>query len=192
MSDTLWRVSHTCIVRRLKDGCYHCSHAHQDLASNIDESNYATRILSPELSIQHAPPSSNGEDVARFGSDRAAVYAQWYPNVMFNRYGPWLDVDIIKPVDATSCIVQKAWYLETNYASSDATISREDYIATSLASSERVHDEDVFLCENVQRGMLARHVGFDRGRYVPSKQIAAFSFHQRLAADLRGDATTAS
>jgi choline monooxygenase len=140
------------------------------LALSIDESNYTAQLLSPGLSVQHAPPAK-GTSSSRFGIDRAGVYAFWYPNIMFNRYGPWLDVDIVKPVDATTSIVHKAWFLERDYMPSNPT-SREDFIAESLQSSEKIHDdEDVFMCENVQRGLTSG--GFHRGRYVQSKQIGA-------------------
>ena len=166
-----------------------------DLASNIDENNYSTEILSPDLSIQQAPPSfcsasatittTNNRSLSdnsacgdqRFGT-KTAVYAQWYPNIMLNRYGPWFDVDIVIPIDATTSRILKAWFLEADFE-----LPSSSYIDTSLASSQQVHDEDVFLCENVQVGLQSR--GFDMGRYVPSKQIATFHFHQRLARDLR-------
>jgi hypothetical protein len=94
---------------------------------------------------------------------------------MFNRYGPWLDVDIVKPIDATTSVVHKAWFPESDFiVSYPTTTSREDFIAESLQSSEKVHDEGVFLCENAQRGW-----------YIPSKQIGAYHFHQRLVQDLR-------
>jgi choline monooxygenase len=158
------------------DGCYHCSYAHPDLISNINESNYGTELLSSELSVQHAPFIEVTAN-ERLGS-RPGVYAYWYPNIMVNRYGPWLDVDMIIPLDDTSCMVQKSWFLERNFS----TLEREEFIRTSLRESTAVHDEDVFLCENAQRGMSSR--GYDSSRYVPSKQVAAYHFHQRLARDL--------
>ncbi|CAB9514407.1 Choline monooxygenase, chloroplastic [Seminavis robusta] len=157
------------------DGCYHCSFAHADLAANIDETNYSTEILSPHLTIQQAPPSDADDE--RFGT-KTAIYAQWYPNIMLNRYGPWLDLDLVTPLDVATTQVTKAWFLETDYPVPSAT-----YLDTSLQSSEQVHEEDVFLCENVQLGLQSR--GFEAGRYVPSKQIATYHFHQRLATDLR-------
>lgn len=144
--------------------------------SNINESNYGTELLSGELSVQHAP----FKDVSlndRLGS-RPGVYAYWYPNVMINRYGPWLDVDTIVPSDDASCVVHKSWFLERDFDASD----REGYIRNSIRESEAVHDEDVFLCENAQLGMLSR--GYETSRYVPTKQVAAYHFHKRLARDL--------
>lgn len=170
-----WKV----FVDNYGDGCYHCVYAHKDLSSNIDESSYFTDLVSPELSIQHAPPQPDAA-TARFGTDRTAVYAYMYPNIMYNRYGPWLDVDIIKPLSANSCTVLKAWFLERSFGDPHTL---QDFIDDSLKCSQVVHDEDVFLCENVQTGMSS--LGYDRGRYVPQKQIATYHFHQRLASDLR-------
>jgi choline monooxygenase len=168
-----WKV----FVDNYGDGCYHCAYAHPDLSSNINESNYGTELLSNELSVQHAPLQQSSSNL-RLGT-RPAVYAYWYPNIMVNRYGPWLDVDMVIPVDDTSCMVQKAWFLERDFV----TPNRHEFIQTSLRESTLVHDEDVFLCENAQRGMSSR--GYDTSRYVPSKQVAAHHFHQRLAQDLK-------
>jgi choline monooxygenase len=134
--------------------------------------------LTPDLSIQQAPPRpSQQSSDQRFGN-QTAVYAQWYPNLMLNRYGPWLDLDLVIPVTTTTTLVKKAWFLERDY-----TVPSADYLETSLESSEQVHSEDVFLCENAQLGLNSR--GFETGRYVPTKQIATYHFHQRLARDLR-------
>ena len=97
---------------------------------------------------------------------------------MLNRYGPWLDIDIVIPQTESTCTVLKSWYLERDF-----TLPSKTYIDKCITSSEKVHDEDVFLCENVQLGMQSR--GFDVGRYVPSKQVATYHFHQRLARDLQ-------
>jgi choline monooxygenase len=159
------------------DGCYHCSYAHADLVSNIDESNYTTMVLTPNLSIQQAPPAMVSDK--RFGT-KTAVFAQWYPNLMINRYGPWLDIDIVVPISATTSRIIKAWFLEKDYNNTNTIPS--NYVQSSIQSSLKVHDEDVFLCENIQIGVQS--YGFKQGRYVPSKQIAAYHFHQRLANDL--------
>ncbi|KAI2500126.1 Ring hydroxylating alpha subunit (catalytic domain) [Fragilaria crotonensis] len=174
--DCNWKV----FVDNYGDGCYHCAYAHKDLSANIDEASYFTDLVSPELSIQNAPPKVEVA-TTRFGTDRPAIYAYMYPNIMYNRYGPWLDVDIIKPLTATTCSVIKAWFLERSFG--DDRDAMLEFIDESIKSSRVVHDEDVFLCENVQTGMGS--YGFDRGRYVPEKQIASYHFHQRLAADLR-------
>jgi choline monooxygenase len=159
------------------DGCYHCSYAHADLVSNIDESNYTTTILTSNLSIQQAPPALQSDQ--RFGT-KTAVFAQWYPNLMINRYGPWFDIDIVVPISATTSRIIKAWFLEKEYDSK--TVSSSNYIQSSIRSSLKVHEEDVFLCENLQLGVQS--YGFNQGRYVPTKQIATYHFHQRLAYDL--------
>jgi choline monooxygenase len=186
-----WKV----FIDNYGDGCYHCSYAHKDLSSNIDESLYMTDLVTPDLSIQYAPPQVAAA-TTRFGTQRSAVYAHLYPNIMYNRYGPWLDVDIVHPISESSSLIVKAWYIEKSMLKEEeeqkqdkGTVHHQGesnvakFIEESLSSSRQVHDEDVFLCENVQRGMKSN--GFDRGRYVPQKQIASYHFHQRLASDLQ-------
>ena len=105
-----WKV----FVENYGDGCYHCGFAHTDLASNIDETNYSTELLSSDLSIQQAPPSDADID-ERFGA-KTAIYAQLYPNIMLNRYGPWLDIDLIIPVDVTTSKICKFYIMFASLA----------------------------------------------------------------------------
>lgn len=172
--DCNWKV----FAENYGDGCYHCSYAHPVLAANINEDAYSTKLLSPKISAQIAPPSDSGT-TERFGR-KSAVYAFVYPNMMYNRYGPWLDTNLVKPLDDNRCVVQIDWFLAKDYLSGD---ERREFVENSLKSSEVVQQEDIFLCENVQQGM--RSNGFERGRYVPARQQACFHFHQKLVQDYR-------
>jgi choline monooxygenase len=76
-----WKI----FVDNYSDGCYHCAYAHPDLSSNIDDSNYGTELLSDGLSVQHAPLIQQQQSTSsRLGTQRPAVYALWYPNMMIN------------------------------------------------------------------------------------------------------------
>ena len=41
-----------------------------------------------------------------------AAYAFLYPNIMLNRYGPWLDLNIVEPTGPESCQVQFEYFHE--------------------------------------------------------------------------------
>lgn len=45
---------------------------------------------------------------------RAAAYAFLYPNIMLNRYGPWLDMNIVEPTGPESCQVQFEYFHEAS------------------------------------------------------------------------------
>ncbi len=53
----------------------------------------------------------------------------------------------------------------------------------SIAVSERVNDEDVGICEAVQRGLHSRAYG--AGRLSARREAGEHLFHRLLAADLK-------
>ncbi len=74
------------------DGGYHVEHLHKALASNLDLSSYSLTVT-PRCSVQRARGAAGGDE--RVGGN--AVYAFMYPNLMVNRYGPWLDTNVVMP-----------------------------------------------------------------------------------------------
>ena len=87
---------------------------------------------------------------------------------------PWMDVNIVTPTGPATCSVDFHWWLEDHLA--DDT----PFIEESLAASEQVQEEDIALCESVQRGMESP--GFVTGRYAPQHEAPMFHFHQLLHA----------
>ena len=149
------------------DGGYHVPHMHRELAVKLDLDAYSIEVFD-RMSIQGSP----GTGDARLGDD--AVYAFMHPNLMINRYGPWLDVDVVTPVDAETCEVTMEWWLD------DAAGLGEAEIARQLMESERVQAEDVTVSESVQRGL--RSVSYRSGRYAAPER-AMYEFHRWLHED---------
>ena len=88
--------------------------------------------------------------------NESAAYAFVYPNLMLNRYGPWLDINLVEPTGPQSCQVRFEYFLHRNFSPDDS------YVQESLAASDTVQQEDVKLCESVQRGL--RSQAYDSGR----------------------------
>ncbi|KAI3425186.1 hypothetical protein D9Q98_008955 [Chlorella vulgaris] len=124
----------------------------------------------------HEDPASQHLHAQRLASGRSPAYLFVYPNLMFNRYGPWLDTNTVVPQAADRCKVLFEYYLEESMAG-DAS-----FVEASLAASHRVQLEDVALCESVQRGLASS--GYDAGRYAPSVEQPMHHFHSLLHADL--------
>jgi hypothetical protein len=74
------------------------------------------------------------------------LYAWLYPNLMINRYGPMMDTNWVIPHghDETEVIFD---YYFTPETASDA-----EFVEKSLAASDVVQQEDVDICESVQKG----------------------------------------
>ena len=56
-----------------------------------------------------------------------------------------------------------------------------EFVSRSLGASEVVQEEDIEICESVQRGLESR--SYDKGRYSVRREMGEFHFHRLLAAD---------
>jgi phenylpropionate dioxygenase-like ring-hydroxylating dioxygenase large terminal subunit len=160
-----WKV----FIDNFCDGGYHVPFAHKDLNSNLDLSTYRSEIYK-KSSLQIV----KGNESNRIGN--SAVYCYLYPNILFNRYGPWLDINVVIPISESECLVIIEWFVDRKL------LNEKIFIEESLKKSELVQLEDVELCENVMKGIKSD--AYDRGRYVPSKEGPAYQFHLDLLNDL--------
>ncbi|GAA0155275.1 oxygenase [Lithospermum erythrorhizon] len=153
------------------DGGYHVPYAHKGLASGLALDSYSTTIFE-KVSIQrcHGGSGSRKEEIDRLGSE--ALYAFVYPNFMINRYGPWLDTNLVLPLGPQKCQVIFDYFLDASQK------DNEDFITASLKDSEKVQIEDIFLCESVQKGLESP--AYCSGRYAPSVEQAMHHFHSLL------------
>jgi choline monooxygenase len=172
-----WKV----YVDNYLDGGYHVSVLHKALAGQLDLDTYVTELFE-RLSFQscrapeEAPAAAAGDFAERIGDE--ALYAFVYPNLMLNRYGPILDTNLVVPMghDRTRVIFD-FYFRDTEGATAS------DFIERSMDASHRVQEEDVSICESVQKGLGSP--AYDRGIYAPGIETAAHHFHRLLAADLR-------
>ncbi|XP_007034365.2 PREDICTED: choline monooxygenase, chloroplastic isoform X2 [Theobroma cacao] len=148
------------------DGGYHVPYAHKGLVSGLTLDSYTTSIFE-KVSIQSVEGGSKETKDDRLGSN--ALYAFIYPNFMINRYGPWMDTNLVIPLGPRRCLVVFDYFLEASLKDDKAFIER------SLVDSERVQMEDITLCEGVQRGIESP--AYCSGRYAPTVEKAMHHFH---------------
>jgi choline monooxygenase len=174
-----WKV----YVDNYLDGGYHVSVLHKALAGQLDLDTYGTELFervsiqscrSPEVSR----PDSGGDFAARIGDQ--ALYAFVYPNLMLNRYGPILDTNWVVPLGPDRTRVVFDFFFR--FRETEGVDAR--FIERSITASHRVQEEDVAICESVQKGLGSP--AYDRGIYAPGIEMAAYHFHRLLAADLGG------
>ncbi|KAI3841331.1 hypothetical protein MKW98_007812 [Papaver atlanticum] len=162
------------------DGGYHVPYAHTGLASGLNLDAYTTTIFD-KVSIQACESSTyqqqGGEDFDRLGSK--AFYAFVYPNFMINRYGPWMDTNLVLPLGPNKCQVIFDYFLEASFKDDKVFISQ------SLEESERVQMEDITLCEGIQKGLESP--AYSSGRYAPTVEKAMHHFHCQLYEDLMSE-----
>ncbi|KAI3443396.1 hypothetical protein Pfo_000061 [Paulownia fortunei] len=157
------------------DGGYHVPYAHKGLASGLQLDSYSTKMYE-KVSIQSCGGNTKDceEEFDRLGSK--ALYAFVYPNFMINRYGPWMDTNLVLPLGPRKCQVIFDYFLDASLRDNSA------FIEKSLEDSERVQEEDITLCKAVQQGLEspAYHIG----RYSPTVEMAMHHFHCLLHENL--------
>ena len=153
-----WKV----IVENFNE-CYHCPIAHPAFSRLIDVDAYTVNTEREYLSTYYGPiAESRGAGV---------TYATLWPNAMFaaSANPPSLQVILSRPVDPEHTRETIDYYFSDDVS--------ETQIEEYLAFSRRVTDEDIVLCESVQRGM--RSGVLQRGMLMLSRE-AGIQHFQRL------------
>jgi choline monooxygenase len=170
-----WKV----FVDNYLDGGYHVPHLHKGLNSVLDYKQY-TIENEDRYCLQSSPMVASTEDAATGATrkgDRAYYFWQ-YPNFMINCYEGYMDTNLVLPVDVDHCRVIFDFYF------ADVTSeSAKKYNAESIAVGDRVQDEDLGICEAVQRGLKSRAYG--AGRLSVRREAGEHLFHRLLTGDLR-------
>ena len=169
-----WKV----FVDNYLDGGYHVPHLHKGLNSVLDYKEY-TIENEDRYCLQSSPMVASTEDAATGATrkgDRAWYFWQ-YPNLMINCYEGYMDTNLVLPVDVDHCRVIFDFYF------ADVSEKHREYNQESVAVGARVQDEDLGICEAVQRGLKSRSYG--AGRLSVRREAGEHLFHRLLAADLK-------
>jgi choline monooxygenase len=158
---------------------YHIPVVHPALHKEID---YDAYHLEPYRysSIQHAPlrPLAGAATDRRYDPAAAtvpeAVYGWVFPNLMENVYMGQMQTNVVVPVSHERTVVVFEWYASRPPAdpATDPTWMR------LVEFSDEIQDEDVEICEAVQRNLRSRV--YDRGRYSVKREQGVHHFHSLL------------
>jgi len=169
-----WKV----YVDNFLDGGYHVPHMHKGLNSVLDYTNYTIENVD-RCCVQSSPvavdKSSEVSAAATRKGDRAYYFWQ-YPNFMLNWYEGYLDTNLVIPLAVDRCEVIFDFYF------GDTSEAQMPYIRESVGVSERVQQEDIVICDGVQRGLSSR--AYQAGRLSVRREAGEHLFHRLLAADL--------
>ncbi len=169
-----WKV----YVDNFLDGGYHVPHMHKGLNSVLDYTNYTIENVD-RCCVQSSPvavdKSSEASAAATRKGDRAFYFWQ-YPNFMLNWYEGYLDTNLVIPLGVDRCEVIFDFHF------GDTSEAQLPYIRESMGVSERVQQEDIVICDGVQRGLSSR--AYQAGRLSVRREAGEHLFHRLLAADL--------
>jgi choline monooxygenase len=137
--------------------------------------------------VQRSPlrPPEPGDGVAAVRSGAEAQYWWVFPNFMLNLYDGVMDTNLVLPLAPDQCRVVFDFY----FAETEGEAARK-FIGESIAVAEQVQQEDIGICEEVQRGLRSR--SFDTGRFSVRREAAGYHFHRLLARRLCAAANAAT
>ena len=168
-----WKV----YVDNYLDGGYHVPHAHKGLSSVIEYTKYTIENFE-RACLQSSPLSSDGNSEAGVAATRQgrAFYLWIYPNFMINAYEGVMDTNLVLPLAVDKCAVVFDYYF------ADTSPAAEPRNRESISVSEKVQDEDMAICDSVQRGLGSR--AYVAGRLSVRREGGEHLFHRLLHADL--------
>jgi choline monooxygenase len=168
-----WKV----YVDNYLDGGYHVPHAHKGLSSVIEYTQYTIENFE-RACLQSSPLSSNADSAAGVAATRQgrAFYLWIYPNFMINAYEGVMDTNLVLPLGVDKCAVIFDYYF------GDISAAAEAHNKESIAVSEKVQDEDMAICDAVQRGLHSR--AYQAGRLSVRREAGDHLFHRLLHTDL--------
>lgn len=168
-----WKV----YVDNYLDGGYHVPHAHKGLSSVIEYTKYTIENFD-RACLQSSPLSADAGSEAGVAATRQgrAFYLWIYPNFMVNAYEGVMDTNLVLPLAVDRCAVVFDYYF------SDVSAAAESRNKESIRVSEIVQDEDMAICDSVQRGLASR--AYVAGRLSVRREAGEHLFHRLLHADL--------
>jgi choline monooxygenase len=169
-----WKV----FVDNYLDGGYHVPHLHKGLDSVLDYSNY-TIENGERFCLQSSPMVSRaeGDSVSTVRTGKRALYYWLYPNFMINCYEGVMDTNLVRPlaVDRTEVVF--------DFYFADVSASARERNHASIDVGERIQQEDLDICESVQRGLQSR--AYNAGRLSVRREAGEHLFHRLLYGDLK-------
>lgn len=179
-----WKV----YVDNYLDGGYHVPHAHKGLSSVVEYTKYT--IENFERSCLQSSPldASTALDSSISATRQGHAFYLWvYPNFMINAYSGVMDTNLVLPLGVDKCAVIFDYYF------ADISSAAAQHHRDSIAVSEKVQDEDMAICDSVQRGLSSR--AYVAGRLSVRREAGEHLFHRLLYKnmnDAHGQASTTS
>jgi choline monooxygenase len=157
---------------------YHIPIAHPGLMREIDYSQYRTdtfRYHSQQFAPIRAMKAEDSRDraYAPGSGTQEALYFWIFPNLMLNIYPDNVSTNLIVPLGQDKTLTIFEWFFHDI-----ASPKVQERMKKAIAFSDEVQQEDIGLCESVQRGLQSAL--YDRGRYSVKRENGVHHFHMLL------------
>jgi choline monooxygenase len=163
--DCNWKV----YVDNFLEG-YHIPIVHPELGKLLDCQQYVTETFD-YYSLQYSPFTS-GDTIYGQGKGEAYYYFI-FPNMMLNILPGRLQTNLILPLSHRRTLVVFDYYYD-DIASPEALKKIHD----DIEYSETIQQEDIEICEHVQRGLESS--AYDKGRFSVEMEQGVYHFQNLL------------
>jgi choline monooxygenase len=166
---------------------YHLPIAHPQLYRELDYDGYQVEEFR-YYSKQHAPIRElrEGEQIGRDrrylrtpDGEEDALYYWMFPNTMFNIYQDNMSSNVILPLGPDRTLTIFEWYF-----AEPGTGPGWESMQQTIAFSDEIQQEDIVICEQVQRGLRSR--AYDTGRFSAKRENGVYHF-QNLYREFLGE-----
>ena len=156
---------------------YHLPIAHPALFRELDYDSYRVEEFR-YYSKQHAPirELKAGEEIGvdrRYlrqpGVEDRALYYWLFPNTMFNIYQDNMSSNVILPLGVDRTLTIFEWFF-----AEPGTGPGWESMQQTIAFSDEIQQEDIVICEQVQRGLRSR--AYEAGRFSAKRENGVYHF----------------
>jgi choline monooxygenase len=156
---------------------YHLPIAHPGLFKELDYDQYRVETFR-YYSKQHAPirelkpgeiPGRDRRYIRMPGAEESALYYWIFPNTMLNIYQDNISTNVILPLSPDRTLTIFEWFF-----SEPGTGAGWESMQQTIAFSDEIQQEDIAVCEQVQRGLRSR--SYSRGRFSALRENGVHHF----------------
>jgi choline monooxygenase len=158
---------------------YHIPMVHPGLFKELDYENYRVNTFRYSSS-QDAPIRSDKKVLASgerqysgIEEGKEALYYWIFPNFMISIYPDHFHTSIVLPLDENKTLTVFEWFFQSN-----ATTEEQTSNGRTIEFTEEVQQQDIAICEAVQRGLRSR--SYNQGRYSVKRENGVHHFHGLL------------
>ena len=153
---------------------FHIPFVHPELNKVIDYKSYKTEIYE-RFSLQWCPLDSELSPYGKSANseENKAFYFTIYPNIILNIAPGRLQTNIVEPKSSKTCVVHFDYHFDN---------PEEADIEQDADFSEMIQQEDILICENVQKGLESK--GYDKGKFSPLNEKGVFHFQSLVKSSL--------
>jgi len=153
---------------------FHIPFVHPELNKVIDYKSYKTEIYD-RFSLQWCPLDS---ELSPYGKsptpeENKAFYFTIFPNIILNIAPGRLQTNIVEPKDSKTCVVHFDYHFDN---------PEKANIEQDTEFSELVQQEDILICESVQKGLESN--GYDQGKFSPLHEKGVLHFQSLIRGSL--------